>query len=1067
VVFIKKIALMLILLFFSFPANAAEVTADIIIDNTGPGFTADSKWVESNYASAYYGKNYAHDGDDAPNPDKWAMWTPSVALAGTYNIYIRWVSGGNRAKDAALEICHAGGTDYGKSADQTKNGGFWVYAGTYELSPGESNYVKIYANGSGYTTADAVKFEYVPDPGDNVIDKSVPRVNSVISDIEIDGQTDTAKEFPVYQKSVNKELGGSVRGFGMLAKFGAPGPEKVYFKRTTTPPAKPEGMLPLTLARVFAPNGNLAAAYEFTDQENSVLETVLEIPAYTDEGIWRISFSGGRNGDILEIGLPKTDIWGVRGEMALGITETTPEKAYIYAAQTTPVPEDRAHRNVLPSGFLGIEAYGTADLELFNSKGISEGKPAKSGSRNLLIIDKPEKDTVYTLTVSGGGSLVIDGVPGLLCPNRASAEYLKGGTAASGEFTFAGPLQARLYENMIRLKNEGIDVSLEYPEDIPEGIINPQNEVLLYGAYGPLSVTDAFLGFQDLDENSPRFGQVTRSATDLNKTNSTLAPAVTTPGLMNPAYGNMAIARRAALQSMGELMWMQGDDLLRTADVRTTSYPIEGLIFSYNTLMAEPLYLLRDYMDEETREIWGQAVTALTDKISDFKGYEPNQWSFVMLGHLHAYLATGEKRILSYFERSMNAYLDNSYGVNSKYGQHPAGYYLEEGGPDGNYDSLNVFHEGAAYNLYKDLPEASPELVAKMENANSKSLEFLKFFWLRQPDNKLYAPTAMNCRTDTSMSSQNYPGVYLLRDSYPLALRRFQMNMPGKPDYSDLGGSSTSSQITNTDEWAVKTLEAVLPKKGGYSAGTTDKGIWTDSLYRAYSKPITVEPAEIPTDFENGTWELPGLVAFKRGKLYGLVFYDVEGSTQALKGKFGGGPTVFWTEGTGNAVTSMRNSSGGTVSGENDVTNSCVFGAKADGTFFATGNEHPTLKWLEQDKKFELSSDLSAINGSLSWTYELSENETTVTVKLSAGEALESAYINIPIYFRGEYASGDKSVNGKYTYSVGGAKVTVSWDAGLKAVYADNLVVGGKAGKMDCVRLPIGNSPVTFKVISE
>lgn len=136
---------------------------------------------------------------------------------------------------------------------------------------------------------------------------------------------------------MTKEQGGQVRGFGMLAKYGAPGPKRIYLKRTAKTPAKPEPFLPVSLARVFDPNGNLAAFYEFTDQTETAAETVLTIPD-GPEGIYRVSFSGGREGDVLEIGLPKTDIWGVRGEMALGITETTPKKAYIYTAQTTPLP---------------------------------------------------------------------------------------------------------------------------------------------------------------------------------------------------------------------------------------------------------------------------------------------------------------------------------------------------------------------------------------------------------------------------------------------------------------------------------------------------------------------------------------------------------------------------------------------------------------------------------------------------------------------------------------------------------------------------------------------------------
>ncbi|MDR0405943.1 MAG: hypothetical protein LBH54_03995, partial [Clostridiales bacterium] len=915
-------------------------------------------------------------------------------------------------------------------------------------------------SGTGFTTADAVKFEYAPA---SAVPANAPRVNSTMREVAVQGLTADQTRFPVYQRSTVRELGGNVRGFGMLAKYGAAGPGEVYLKRVTARPQN-EAMRPVTLASVYDPEGNCAAVYDFTDIDDSPFEIVIDIPSAEAEGAWRVSFTGGRTGDSLEIGLPATDIWGVRGEMALGLTETTPEKAYIYAAQFTRPDAEQTHRNTLPSGFIGIEAYGAADVELFDPNGVSVGKPEQVGSRRLLVSEDVRENGVYTLNIAKAeGALVLDGVPALLCPNRASAEYLKGGSVAYGGFTFAGPLQARIYRQMVKIAEAGTDVTLTYPAAVPADLRNPQLEAVNYGGYSVLSSMDAFLSAQVLDPANPRFGQVV--ASDKNRNTTTAAIAAVAEGALNPAYQNEALIRRAILQSLGDLIWTQGDGLLRTGDLRTTSYPREGVIFSYNTLNAEPFYLLNAYADEETRALWKTAVLGVTDKLADFRGYEPNQWSFVMLGLLHTYLGSGEPRILRYFERCMNAYLDNAYGVNSKFGQHPAGYYLEEGGPDGNYDSLNLFHCAAAYNLYRDLPEAKPELLAKFQNSFDKSMNFLKLFWLRQPDGKLYAPTAMNCRTDASLSSQNYPGAYLLRYENPLAYRRFMMNLPGKPDYSDLGGSASMSQIANTDEWAVKTLEAVLPKAGAYSATTKDRGVFTSALLNAYARPIQTEQGEIPTDAQNGTWELPGIVAFKRGGLYGMVFYEVAGSTANLRGNFGGGPTVFWTEGTGNAVTSMRNAAAGVVKTENDVTHACVAGIRADGTVFATGGEHPVLTWLEPEKKFELSGGLSAIQGKLSWTYTLNDNEITVTVRLDAEEELSSAYVNIPLYHRGAYSTGERAENGRYTFAVGEAKVDLLWDAALQAEYAERLTVGGKVGSMDCVRLPISNAaPVTFTV---
>ena len=175
------------------------------------------------------------------------------------------------------------------------------------------------------------------------------QVDSSDMHVEIEGQAGNRQGSSRFiQKAVTKKQGGQVRGFGMLAKYGAPGSKRIYLKRTAKTPAKPEPFLPVSLARVFDPNGNLAAFYEFTDQTETAAETVLTIPD-GPEGIYRVSFSG--DSDVLESACPKR-IWGVRGEMALGITETTPKKAYIYTAQTTPCPRSWRTTTPCPPDFL-------------------------------------------------------------------------------------------------------------------------------------------------------------------------------------------------------------------------------------------------------------------------------------------------------------------------------------------------------------------------------------------------------------------------------------------------------------------------------------------------------------------------------------------------------------------------------------------------------------------------------------------------------------------------------------------------------------------------------------------
>lgn len=130
-----------------------------IVDNTDNGFSTDGiPWALNSTTTGYYGANAATDNTAAADESRWAKWTPNILAADTYDIYIRWVSASNRPDTVPLEIKYDGGIDTSKSINQKYNNGIWVYIGSYPLSKGGNNYVKIGATDSGYTSADAVKF---------------------------------------------------------------------------------------------------------------------------------------------------------------------------------------------------------------------------------------------------------------------------------------------------------------------------------------------------------------------------------------------------------------------------------------------------------------------------------------------------------------------------------------------------------------------------------------------------------------------------------------------------------------------------------------------------------------------------------------------------------------------------------------------------------------------------------------------------------------------------------------------------------------------------------------------
>ena len=109
-------------------------------------------------SSGYYGINYAFDNTASADIGRWAKWTPDIKEADIYDIYIRWISLNDSPIAVPLEIKYNGGIDNTKIINQKHNSGVWVYIGSYPLSEGTENYVKIHASSQGRTSADAVKF---------------------------------------------------------------------------------------------------------------------------------------------------------------------------------------------------------------------------------------------------------------------------------------------------------------------------------------------------------------------------------------------------------------------------------------------------------------------------------------------------------------------------------------------------------------------------------------------------------------------------------------------------------------------------------------------------------------------------------------------------------------------------------------------------------------------------------------------------------------------------------------------------------------------------------------------
>ncbi|MFW5859725.1 MAG: hypothetical protein ACOCYP_06830 [Planctomycetota bacterium] len=825
-------------------------------------------------------------------------------------------------------------------------------------------------------------------------------------------------------------MAGGLRGFAVLGRFGPGGPGTIGVTWRSEVPTD-EAIEPFCLLRVVAPDGELVGLIDLAAvAEDGTATGVLNVPCKPGcAGTWRISVIGGRHNDRACIELPPTDTWAIRGEMALAAAAGWPfgeQGAFLY------VPG--AARKIMIEQLAG----STPIVVCHAGAALCQATTFGRKGRRMAVVETPPRDTVLHLELPDDAVIAVDGVPGLLCPTPAAARALQGDTRVVAGMTVAGPLQARARAWMVAQRAQDLDVDLSFPDPARiDAVADPRREALLYGRYAPLSTLAAGLAAQVLDPHDPAYGSLGTADPAVESWQNFLYPGVRSPfaasalatavaaeGELNPAHGNAVLARRAALAGLYHVVASQGDDLLRERTLLNRSTPITHAFFIYPAALAKAYLLLRDHLDPTARAIYDQAVQAVGDRLANWRGYQSNQWAHVLLGHLHAHVATGQPRFRRYFERGMRAYLAGAFGPDAKHGRHPAGYYLEQYGPDGNYDHLNGFCVAAAWHAYQRLEDPDAGLLTALRTAISENLHFKSLHWLPRPGGGLTAPNAFNCRTTGLLSSAGWPADHLAQATFPLARARYLFTAAPS---SGGGIANLFAYLANDDDWARAVLHELLPQgASAYDAGTVGGGEWVWELHEAWGDPVAVEPASLPARAGDATFELPGMIAWKRGRLYGNVFYTVAGHDPARPppGHFGGGPATLWTAATGPAVLGRRTTHAwGAVREAADATHACVIANTADGDFWASGHDPAQLERTGSDSW--VVHETLATGGSLRWDYQADRDSLRMRVSLTSVQ-MEDARVNLPVFVvepDHELALTD----GAAVFSVGGT--TLRWAA--------------------------------------
>ncbi|MDD5011998.1 MAG: N-acetylmuramoyl-L-alanine amidase, partial [Phycisphaerae bacterium] len=139
-------------------------TEEFIVDNQGAGFSIEGDWGDGSstggWDSESGGAPYRVSQVSADGASK-AIFKPEITKAGWYGVYIWYVAGDNRVKDAEHIIRHSQG-EAAFYVNQEINGSRWNYLGRFYFYPGGDNAL-IITNQSQeatdqYVIADAVRF---------------------------------------------------------------------------------------------------------------------------------------------------------------------------------------------------------------------------------------------------------------------------------------------------------------------------------------------------------------------------------------------------------------------------------------------------------------------------------------------------------------------------------------------------------------------------------------------------------------------------------------------------------------------------------------------------------------------------------------------------------------------------------------------------------------------------------------------------------------------------------------------------------------------------------------------
>lgn len=141
-------------------ALAPAISNAIFLDESATsGVVKTGSWTSGTDSNAYNGTNSVAW---TPGTLSTIKFTPTIATAGNFDVYVRWLASYNRGYNIPITVTSASGTASG-TVNEMIDDKLWCYLGTFNMAAGTSGNVLLSNSGVGYSVgADAALFVPVP-----------------------------------------------------------------------------------------------------------------------------------------------------------------------------------------------------------------------------------------------------------------------------------------------------------------------------------------------------------------------------------------------------------------------------------------------------------------------------------------------------------------------------------------------------------------------------------------------------------------------------------------------------------------------------------------------------------------------------------------------------------------------------------------------------------------------------------------------------------------------------------------------------------------------------------------